>query len=150
MSKEIILEGLTRALESWARNASATQLWSVHQSGGLGALIEADEEVVQVRIVLGGARDVLSDLGRTDGRLPVTEAFLGAGAWGAPPAQGGLAREQWFLSSELAQVHARQYLVAEVGERRDLLERCVDAWIARQETASWSRRAKEKAPSRGP
>lgn len=136
MNKEIILESLTRALESWVRNASAAQLWHVHQSGGLAASIEADEEVVQVRIVLGGARDALSDIGKTDGRLPVTEAFLGSSAWGAPPAQGSPEREQWFLSSELAQTHARQYLMAEVGERRDLLERCVDDWIARQGAAS--------------
>lgn len=136
MNKEIVLESLTRALESWVRNASASQLWQVHQSGGLGAFIEAGEEVVQVRIVLGGVRDALSDLGRTEGRLPVTEAFLGNMAWGAPPAQGSPARAQWFLSSELAQAHARQYLIAEVGERRDLLERCVDDWIARQESAS--------------
>jgi len=133
MSKEIILESLKRALESWVRNASAAQLWRVHQEGGLGASIEADEDVVQVRIVLGGARDALSDLGRTDGRLPVTEAYLGTAAWGAPPPQGNSGREQWFLSSELAQAHARQYLAAEVVERRDLLERCVDEWIARRQ-----------------
>lgn len=132
MNRKIILESLTRALDSWVRNASAAQLWQVHQTGGLGALIDADEEVVQVRIVLGGSRDALSDIGRTDGRLPVTEAFLGSAAWGAPPAQGSPEREQWFLSSELAQTHARQYLVAEVGERRDLLERCVDEWLARR------------------
>lgn len=132
MNRKIILESLTRALDSWVRNASAAQLWQVHQTGGLGALIDADEEVVQVRIVLGGSRDALSDIGKTDGRLPVTEAFLGSAAWGAPPAQGSPEREQWFLSSELAQTHARQYLVAEVGERRDLLERCVDEWLARR------------------
>lgn len=135
MNRKIILESLTRALDSWVRNASAAQLWQVHQMGGLGALIDADEEVVQVRIVLGGSRDALSDIGRTDGRLPVTEAFLGSAAWGAPPAQGSPEREQWFLSSELAQTHARQYLVAEVGERRDLLERCVDEWLARRGAA---------------
>lgn len=135
MNRKIILESLTRALDSWVRNASAAQLWQVHQTGGLGALIDADEEVVQVRIVLGGSRDALSDIGRTDGRLPVTEAFLGSAAWGAPPAQGSPEREQWFLSSELAQTHARQYLVAEVGERRDLLERCVDEWLARRGAA---------------
>lgn len=132
MNRKIILESLTRALESWVRNASAMQLWQVHQAGGLGALIEADEEKVQVRIILGGSRDALSDIGKTDGRLPVTEAFLGSAAWGAPPAREGPAREQWFLSNELAQAHARQYLAAEVGERRDLLERCVDEWIARR------------------
>ncbi|MDP9605652.1 hypothetical protein EJP69_13500 [Variovorax gossypii] len=135
MNRKIILESLTRALDSWVRNASAAQLWQVHQTGGLGALIDADEEVVQVRIVLGGSRDALSDIGKTDGRLPVTEAFLGSAAWGAPPAQGSPEREQWFLSSELAQTHARQYLVAEVGERRDLLERCVDEWLARRGAA---------------
>jgi len=135
MNRKIILESLTRALDSWVRNASAAQLWQVHQMGGLGALIDADEEVVQVRIVLGGSRDALSDIGKTDGRLPVTEAFLGSAAWGAPPAQGSPEREQWFLSSELAQTHARQYLVAEVGERRDLLERCVDEWLARRGAA---------------
>lgn len=133
MNKEIILESLKRALESWVRNASAAQLWQVHQEGGLGASIEADEDVVQVRIVLGGARDALSELGRTDGRLPVTEAYLGTAAWGAPPPQGNPDREQWFLSSELAQAHARQYLAAEVLERGDLLERCVDEWIARHQ-----------------
>jgi len=132
MNRKIILESLMRALDSWVRNASAAQLWQVHQTGGLGALIDADEEVVQVRIVLGGSRDALSNIGKTDGRLPVTEAFLGSAAWGAPPAQGSPEREQWFLSSELAQTHARQYLVAEVGERRDLLERCVDEWIAQR------------------
>jgi len=136
MNKKIILESLTRALESWIRNASAAQLWQVHQAGGLGALIEADDEVVQVRIVLGGARDALSELGKTDGRLPVTEAFLGTAAWGAPPAQGSPDREQWFLSSELAQAHARQFVTAEMSERQDLLERCVDDWIARQGSAS--------------
>jgi hypothetical protein len=132
MNKEIILESLGRALESWVRNASAAQLWQVHQSGGLGAVIDADDEVVQVRIVLGGPRSALSDIGKTDGRLPVTEAFLGSqsAAWGTPPVQGSLAREQWFLSSELAQEHARQYLVAEVGEQRDALARFVDGWIA--------------------
>ncbi len=133
MNKEIILESLKRALENWVRNASAAQLWQVHQEGGLGALIDADEDMVQVRIVLGGLRCPLSGLGRTDGRLPVTEAYLGTAAWGAPPAQGSPEREQWFLSSELAQTHARQYLVAEVGERQDLLQRCVDDWIARQQ-----------------
>ncbi|WP_432730526.1 hypothetical protein [Variovorax sp. W6] len=132
MNKKIILESLTRALESWVRNASAAQLWHVHQEGGLGAVIEANDEVVQVRIVLGGTPDALSDIGKTDGRLPVTEAFLGTAAWGAPPAQGNPAREQWFMSSELAHAHARQYVAAEVAERRDLLERCVDEWIARQ------------------
>ncbi|SEL17792.1 hypothetical protein SAMN05518845_105115 [Variovorax sp. YR750] len=132
MNRKIILESLMRALDSWVRNASAAQLWQVHKTGGLGALIDADEEVVQVRIVLGGSRDALSNIGKTDGRLPVTEAFLGSAAWGAPPAQGSPEREQWFLSSELAQTHARQYLVAEVGERRDLLERCVDEWIAQR------------------
>jgi hypothetical protein len=134
MDKLIILESLARALESWVRNASAAQLWQVHQGGGLGARIEADDEVVKVRIELGGVRDALSALGKTDGRLPVTEAFLGSRneAWGTPPVQGSDARAQWFLSSELAQAHARQYLLAEVGERRDLLVRCVDEWLAGQ------------------
>lgn len=134
MNKEIILEGMSRALESWVRNASAAQLWQVHQAGGLGATIDADDEVVRVRITLGGPRSALSDIGKTDGRLPVTEAFLGShnAAWGTAPAQGSLAREQWFLSSELAQEHARQYLMAEVGERRDVLVRFVDGWIARR------------------
>lgn len=137
MNKLIILESLARALESWVRNASAAQLWQVHQTGGLGATIEADDEVVKVRIDLGGPRDALSVLGRTDGRLPVTEAFLGSrnAAWGNPPAQGSDARAQWFLSSELAQDHARQYLIAEVGERRDLLARRVDDWLAQQRDA---------------
>lgn len=134
MNKEIILESLSRALESWVRNASAAQLWQVHQAGGLGAAIDADDEVVQVRIALGGPRNALSDIGKTDGRLPVTEAFLGSqsAAWGAPPIQGSLAREQWFLSSELAQEHARQYLMAEVGEQRDALVRFVESWISRR------------------
>jgi len=133
MNKEIILESLTRALESWIRNASAEQLWQVHQAGGLGAAIHAEGDIVQARITLGGARNVLSDIGRTDGRLPVTEAFLGKriAAWGTPPSQGSPAREQWFLSNELAQTHARQYLMAEVGEKRDVLARFVDDWIAR-------------------
>ncbi|MGJ7569165.1 hypothetical protein ACSFBX_01380 [Variovorax sp. RB2P76] len=132
MNKQTILESLTRALESWVRNASAAQLWQVHRSGGLGAVIEADEEIVKVRIALDGPRDALSALGKTDGRLPVTEAFLGTrnAAWGTPPAQGSREREQWFLSSDLAQTHAWQYLMAEVSERRDLLARCVDDWIA--------------------
>jgi len=141
MNKEIVLESLTRALESWVRNASAQQLWQVHQAGGLGASIHADSEIVQARITLGGPRNALSDIGKTDGRLPVTEAFLGTSraAWGAPPPQGSPAREQWFLSNELAQEHARQYLMAEVGEKRDLLESFVDDWMARQGgAASWS------------
>jgi len=140
MNKAMILEGLTRALESWVRNASAAQLWQVHQSGGLGAFIEADDEVVRVRIGLGESRDALADLGQTDGRLPVTEAFLGDrdAIWGAPPPQGTDARERWFLSNQLAQDHARLYLMAEVAERHDLLERCVDDWIARPLT--WPKR----------
>lgn len=137
MNKLIILESLARALESWVRNASAAQLWQVHRSGGLGASVEADDEVVKVRIDIGGPRDALCELGKTDGRLPVTEAFLGNrdATWDAPPAQGTDARAQWFLSNELAQEHARQYLMAEVGERRDLLARCVDDWTARQGAA---------------
>ena len=134
MNKEIILESLTRALESWVRNASAQHLWQVHRAGGLGASIHADSEIVQARITLGGPRNALSDIGKTDGRLPVTEAFLGTSvaAWGTPPPQGSPAREQWFLSNELAQEHARQYLMAEVGEKRDLLARFVDDWMTRQ------------------
>lgn len=134
MNKKIILASLTRALESWVRNASAQQLWQVHQAGGLGASIHADSEIVQARITLGGPRNALSDIGKTDGRLPVTEAFLGRNmaAWGTPPPQGSAAREQWFLSNELAQEHARQYLRAEVGDKRDLLERFVDGWMAQQ------------------
>ena len=134
MNKKIILESLTRALESWVRNASAQQLWQVHQAGGLGASIHADSEIVQARITLGGPRNALSDIGKTDGRLPVTEAFLGGSmaAWGTPPPQGSPAREQWFLSNELAQEHARQYLMAEIGEKRDLLESFVDGWMTRQ------------------
>jgi hypothetical protein len=133
MNKQDILESLIRALDSWVRNASAAQLWQVHESGGLGARIDADEEVVKVRIALDGPRDALSTLGKTDGRLPVTEAFLGASAaaWGTPPAQGSVERAQWFMSNALAQAHARQYLMAEVNERHDLLTRCVDDWIAR-------------------
>jgi hypothetical protein len=133
MNKQDIFESLKRALDSWVRNASAAQLWQVHESGGLGADIDAGEEVVRVRITLGGPLDALSTLGKTDGRLPVTEAFLGASiaAWGAPPAQGSAERAQWFMSSELAQAHARQYLMAELNERRDLLTRCVENWIVR-------------------
>ncbi|MGJ7607153.1 hypothetical protein ACSFA7_22650 [Variovorax sp. LT1R20] len=133
MNQEIILESLTRALDSWIRHASAEQLWQVHQAGGLGAAIHAEGDIVQARVTLGGPRNVLSDIGKTDGRLPVTEAFLGKriAAWGTPPPQGSPEREQWFLSNELAQTHARQYLVAEVGEKRDVLVRFVDDWIAR-------------------
>lgn len=135
MNRQDILESLTRALESWVRHASAEQLWRVHQSGGLGARIEADEEMVRVRVALDGSRGALSALGKTEGRLPVTEAFLGTRgmAWGTPPAQGSDERERWFMSSELAQGHARQYLMAEVSERRDLLTRCVDEWSALSE-----------------
>jgi hypothetical protein len=133
MNKEVVLESLKRALDNWVRNASAAQLWQVLQSGGLGAVLDANEAVARVRVALGGPRDALSNLGKTDGRLPITEAFLGASiaAWGTPPAQGSAERAQWFMTSELAQAHARQYLVAEMNERRDLLTRCVDDWIAR-------------------
>lgn len=132
MNKEIILESLTRALENWVRHASAEQLWQVHQAGGLGASVHAEGDLVQVRIALGGPRNALSDIGKTDGRLPVTEAFRGNNGadWGTPPPQGSAAREQWFLSSDVAQEHARQYLMAEVGEKRDVLARFVDEWIA--------------------
>ena len=131
MSKEIICESLKRALESWVRHASAEQLWQVHRAGGLGASIAVEGDVVHVRIELGGPRNPLSDLGRSDGRLPVTEAFLGESAvWGTPPPQGDQARKQWFLSSQLAQEHARQYLLAEVSERRELLARFVEEWLA--------------------
>ncbi|MDH6170440.1 hypothetical protein M2282_005611 [Variovorax boronicumulans] len=137
MDKEIILESLTRALENWIRNASAEQLWQVHQSGGLGASIHAEIDVVQARVVLGGPRNALSDIGKTDGRLPVTEAFLGkhVAAWGTPPPQGSAAREQWFLSNELAREHARQYLMAEVNEKREVLASFVDDWMAQQDAA---------------
>ncbi|MDQ0012761.1 hypothetical protein J2W23_001125 [Variovorax boronicumulans] len=133
MNQEIILESLARALESWIRHASADQLWQVHRAGGLGASIHVDADIVRVRVTLGEPRNVLSDIGKTDGRLPVTEAFLGKSitAWGAPPPQGSPEREQWFLSNELAQTHARQYLMAEVAEKRDVLTRFVDDWIAR-------------------
>lgn len=133
MNQEIILESLTRALDSWIRHASAEQLWQVHQAGGLGAAIHAEGDIVQARVTLGGPPNVLSDIGKTDGRLPVTEAFLGKriAAWGTPPPQGSPEREQWFLSNELAQTHARQYLMAEVGEKRDVLARFVEDWIAR-------------------
>lgn len=131
MDKEIIYESLKRALESWVRHASAEQLWRVHQTGGLGASIAVEGDAVHVRIELGGPCNPLSDLGRTDGRLPVTEAFLGESAvWGTPPPQGDQAREQWFLSSQLAQEHARQYLLAEVSEQRELLSRFVEGWLA--------------------
>ncbi|MDQ0040233.1 hypothetical protein [Variovorax boronicumulans] len=134
MNQETILESLTRALESWIRHASADQLWQVHQAGGLGASIHVDGDIVRVRVTLGEPRNVLSDIGKTDGRLPVTEAFLGKSivAWGTPPPQGSPEREQWFLSNELAQTHARQYLMAEIGEKRDVLARFVEDWIARQ------------------
>lgn len=136
MNQEIVLESLTRALESWIRNASAAQLWQVHQSGGLGASIHLEgDDVVQARIALDGSRGLLSEFGKTGGRLPVTEAFLGeraATSWGTPPPQGSTERAQWFLSNELAQEHARQYLMAEVGEKRELLVRFVDDWVARQ------------------
>lgn len=134
MNKEIILGSLTRALENWARNAPAEQLWQVHQSGGLGASVHAQSDVVKVRVALGGPRNALSDIGKTDGRLPVTEAFLGKSitTWGTPPPQGSPEREQWFLSNELAQEHARQYLAAEIGEKRHELARFVDDWMTRQ------------------
>jgi len=137
MDKEIILESLTRALESWIRNASAEQLWQVHQSGGLGAFIHAESDVVQARVVLGGPRNALSDIGKTDGRLPVTEAFLGkrVATWGTPPPQGSAEREQWFLSNELAWEHARQYLTAEVDEKREVLASFVDDWMKQQGAA---------------
>ncbi|KLN55494.1 hypothetical protein [Variovorax paradoxus] len=130
-NKQAIIESLARALESWVRHASAAQLWQVQQQGGLGASIAVEEDVVHVRIELGGPRNPLSELGRTDGRLPVTEAFLGNGAaaWGAPPPHGDPAREAWFLSNELAQEHARQYLLAEVRERREVLLRFVEGWL---------------------
>ncbi|MGJ7527804.1 hypothetical protein [Variovorax sp. GB1P17] len=131
---------MTRAFESWVRNASARQLWQVHEAGGLGASIHAEGDIVQVRIALGGPRGTLSDIGKTDGRLPVTEAFRGnSGAdWGTPPPQGSLAREQWFLASEVAQAHARQYLMAEVGEKRDVLARFAGDWVALQSGAQGS------------
>lgn len=134
MNQEIILESLTRALESWIRHASADQLWQVHQAGGLGASIHMDGDIVRARVTLGEPRNALSDIGKTDGRLPVTEAFLGKSiaAWGTPPSQGSPEREQWFLSNELAQTHARQYLMAEVGEKRDVLARFVEDWIERR------------------
>lgn len=102
-NKQAIIESLARALESWVRHASAAQLWQVQQHGGLGASIAVEEDTVHVRIELGGPRNPLSDLGRTDGRLPVTEAFLGNGAaaWGAPPrtetprARPGFCRTNW-------------------------------------------------------
>ena len=134
MNTQIILESLTRALESWVRNASPAQLWQVHQTGGLGASIHVEGDIVKTRIALGGERDALSDIGKTSGRLPVTEAFRadGGATWGTPPPQGSPQREQWFLSSEVAQAHARQYLAAEVIEHRDLLARFVADWVARQ------------------
>jgi len=140
MNKQIILESLTRALESWIRNASAAQLWQVHQAGGLGALVHAEGDAVQVRITQGGPRSLLSDIGKTDGRLPVTEAFRGGAVadWGTPPPQGSDARAQWFLSSEVAQAHARQYLAAEVSEKHDVLVRFVDDRVAAQGSAQGS------------
>lgn len=131
MNKEIICESLRRALESWVRHASAEQLWQVHQEGGLGASITVEGDAVHARVELGGPSNPLSDLGRTDGRLPVTEAFLGESTvWGTPPPQGDPAREQWFLSSELAQEHARRYLLSEVSENRELLSRFAKQWLA--------------------
>jgi len=130
MDKEIITKSLKRALESWIRHASAEQLWRVLQAGGLGATIAVEGDAVHVRIELGGPPNPLSALGRTDGRLPVTEAFLGESAiWGKPPPTGDETREQWFLASELAQGHARQYLLAEVGEKREMLLRFVEGWM---------------------
>ncbi|MDQ0587005.1 hypothetical protein [Variovorax paradoxus] len=133
-NKQAIIESLARALESWVRHASAAQLWQVQQQGGLGASIEVDGDIVHARVELGGPRNPLSELGRTDGHLPVTEAVLGNGAaaWGAPPPHGDPAREAWFLSNELAQEHARQYLLAEVREKREVLEQFVEAWLDRQ------------------
>jgi ABC-type transport system involved in cytochrome bd biosynthesis fused ATPase/permease subunit len=131
MDKEIIIESLKRALESWVRHASAEQLWKVLQSGGLGASIVAEGDAVHARVQLGGVQNPLSELGRTDGRLPVTEAFLGeAAAWSKPSSPGDQTREQWFLASEIAQEHARQYLLAEIGEKRGLLARFAEEWMA--------------------
>ena len=131
MDQEIITEGLKRALESWVRHASAEQLWRVLQTGGLSPSVAVDGDAVHVRVDLGGPLNPLSELGRTDGRLPITEAFLGESAiWGKPPPRGDETREQWFLASELAQEHARQYLLAEVGEKRELLSRFVEGWMA--------------------
>lgn len=135
MDKQIILKLLSNAMESWIRSASAAQLWQVHTAGGLGATIHAEGDALQVRVELGGPRGVMSDIGKTDGRLPVTEAFRGDSddsAWGAPPPQDSPAREPWFLSNGVAQEHARQFLLAEVKDRRDLLERFVDDWLAAQ------------------
>lgn len=134
MNQQIILESLVRALESWVRNASAAELWRVHREGGLGASIRTEgESVVHVRIALDGPTDALSGIGKTDGRLPMTEAFRGANGeagWGTPPPQGSAEREQWFLSSDVAQEQARQYLLAEVVARRDALVQRVEAWAA--------------------
>ena len=132
MDKQTIVDSLERALESWIRHASAAQLWEVQQHGGLGASLVVAQDLVHARIELGGSRNALSELGRTDGRLPVTEAFLGASAvaWGTPPPQGDPSREAWFLSNPLAQQHARQYLLAEVKERREVLTRFVEEWMA--------------------
>lgn len=134
MNTQIILQSLTRALESWVRNASPAQLWQVHQAGGLSASIRVDGDAVHTGIVLGGARDALCDIGKTAGRLPVTEAFRadGGASWGTPPPQGSAQREQWFLSNEVAHAQARQYLAAEVVEQRDLLARFVADWVSRQ------------------
>ena len=132
MDKQTIIDSLERALESWIRHASAAQLWQVQQHGGLDASLVIEQDLVHARVELGGSRNPLSELGRTDGRMPVTETFLGAAAvsWGALPPQGDPSREAWFLSSQLAQEHARQYLLAEVKEKRETLSRFVEEWLA--------------------
>ena len=134
MNQQIILESLVRALESWVRNASAAELWRVHREGGLGAPTHTEgETAVHVASALRGPPDARSSTGKTDGRLPMTEAFRGANGeagWGTPPPQGSAEREQWFLSSDVAQEQARQYLLAEVVARRDALVRRVEAWAA--------------------
>jgi len=133
MDKEIILRALKVAMQNWIRSASPAQLWRVHQVGGLGAIVEVDGEDVRVRIEADGPRSMLSEFGRTGGRLPITEAFRGEGGatWGTPPPLGSAERERWFLQSEVAQAHARQYLEAEVADK-PLLAAYASDWLERR------------------
>jgi hypothetical protein len=134
MNKEIIIKALKAALQNWIRSASPAQLWRVHQVGGLGAVIEVDGDDLRVRIELDGPRSMLSEIGMTGGRLPITEAFRGedGATWGTPPPLGSGERERWFLASEVAQAHARQYLEAEVVDRQALLAAYASDWLARR------------------
>jgi len=136
MNKEILLKALKAAMQNWIRSASPAQLWRLHQVGGLGAIVQVDGEDVRVRIALDGPRSMLSEIGMTGGRLPITEAFRGAGspAWGTPPPLGSVERERWFLESEVAQAHARQYLESEVADG-PLLAAYASDWLERRSVA---------------